>query len=182
MRSQCFCRVVRSDWNFLLQQDFAGVEAGIDAHAGHAGDRLARCNRPLEGRRTTVLRQKRRVQVDVAQRRQVNHPLGNDAPIAHDDDSVRLQLSELISELFIVPDFVGLKDWQGQIQRTFLDRGRSQLKPAPARPVRLRDDEVDRESGFHQLFQRGDSEARWVSDRRWRNAGGLRCAQDNSSR
>ena len=47
--------VRRADRRGRLQQHVAGIEAGIDAHRGHAGRGLAVRDRPLDRRRATIL-------------------------------------------------------------------------------------------------------------------------------
>src|SRR5919198_4100019 len=116
------------------------------------------------------------MQVEVAQPRQVNHPLWNDAAIAHDDDGVGVKHSKLVSELVIVLDLLRLNNRQGQFQRRLFDRGKSELKPAPARLVGLRSHKTNRKTGFYQLLQRRDSEARRATEHQ---VHGLRAALPN---
>ena len=66
-RSEGFGGVVGRDWEFLLEEDVAGVESGVDAHGGDAGDGLAVGDGPLDGRGAAIFREQRGVQVDVAE-------------------------------------------------------------------------------------------------------------------
>ena len=83
-----FCGVVRCDGQFLLQQDVASIETGVDAHRRHAGHGLTLCDRPLNRRRAAVFRQKRSMKIDIAKRRKIKHPLRNDAAVADHDDGI----------------------------------------------------------------------------------------------
>ena len=65
-RGKGFGSVVGRDGEFLLQEDVAGIESGVDAHAGVAGDRFAIRDGPLDGCGAAVFREQRGVQVDVA--------------------------------------------------------------------------------------------------------------------
>jgi hypothetical protein len=100
----------------------AGVEAGVDAHRRDAGDRFSASDRPLHGRCAAVLRQQRGVQIDVAERRQVKHPLRNDAAVADHDDRIGLEGAELRAKFVVGFDSVGLRDGHSQLQGGLLDR------------------------------------------------------------
>ncbi len=113
-RSESLGGIVGRDGEFLLQQDVAGVEAGVDAHGGDAGDGFAVCDGPLDGRGAAIFREQRGVQVDVAERRKIEHPLRNDAAVADDDDGVGFEGGELGAEFVVGLDAVGLGD--GKIQ------------------------------------------------------------------
>ena len=69
-----FGRVMRADGMFPLQEDGTGVEAGVDAHGGHARDRFATRNGPLNRCRPAIFRQKRCVHIQVAEFGQIDHP------------------------------------------------------------------------------------------------------------
>ncbi len=75
------------------------------------------------------------VQVDVAERRQVDHPLRNDAAVADDNDRLRPDALELRTKFFVVLDLLRLDDGQVELQRFALYRRRGR---APCR-VRWRD-------------------------------------------
>ena len=105
------------DCEFLLQKDVAGIEAGVDAHRGDAGDGFAARDGPLNRRGTAVFRKQRGVQVDVAERREIEHPLRNDAAVADDDDGVGLECGELGAKFVVGLDAVRLSDGKIQFQR-----------------------------------------------------------------
>ena len=67
---------------------------------------LAVRNRPLDGRGAAILRQQRCVQIEVAEPRQIDHPLRNDAAIADDDDRVWANDLQKGAEFLVVLDLV----------------------------------------------------------------------------
>jgi len=85
-----------------------GVEARVNSHGGDSSDGFALRNRPLNRCSATIFRQERSVQVDVAERRKIEHPLRNDAAVAHHDDGVRLESRKLSAEIGIVLDALRL--------------------------------------------------------------------------
>src|SRR5712671_966418 len=111
-RSERLGSVAVSDGHLALQKDVASVESGVDAHGGHAGDALSLCNCPLNRGGTAILREKRSMQIDVPERRQVEHPLRNDTAVADNDYDVRLEIGQLRAEFFVALDLIGLRDWQ----------------------------------------------------------------------
>src|SRR6266567_266760 len=119
-RSEGLRRVVRRDGEFSLQEDIAGIESGVDSHRCDSSYGFAVRNSPLDRGRTAVFREQRCVQVDVAERRQIEHPLRNDAAVADNDDGVGLEGGELSAEVVIVFDALGLRDRKVQLQRRLL--------------------------------------------------------------
>ena len=67
-------------------------------------------DRPLDRRGATIFRQQRGMQVDVAQRRQIDHPLRNDASVADDDDRLRRDAFQLRAKFLVVLDLLRLGD------------------------------------------------------------------------
>ena len=82
----------------------------VNFHRGDSGGGFAPGDRPLDGRGAAIFRQERGVQVDIAERGQIEHPLRNDAAVTDDDDGVRLELGELSAEAGVVLDAFGLGD------------------------------------------------------------------------
>ena len=150
--SQSLGGIVGLDREFFLEQDVAGIEPGVDAHCGDAGDGLAVCDGPLDRSRTAIFRQQRGVEVDVAESREIEHPLRNDAAVADDDDSVGLESRELSAEFFVGLDAVGLDDGKIQLQCRLFDRRRNKFKAASFGTVGLCHDQMHAESGGDQLF------------------------------
>ena len=110
------------DRHLGLQQHVACIETSVDLHRCHAGHAIARSNRPLDRRRAAIQRQQRRMNVDVPQRRQIDHPLRNNPPITNHNDRLRRNLTERLAKLLIVLDLLRLRHWQLQRQRRFLHR------------------------------------------------------------
>jgi hypothetical protein len=104
------------------------------------------------------------VQIDVAKRRKVKHPLRNDAAVTDHDDGVGLESGELRAEGVILLDGFRLCDGQAQLQRAPLDRGRNKFEAATFGTVRLRDYATDVESSVDQFVERGHGEARRAAE------------------
>jgi hypothetical protein len=100
------------------------------------------------------------VNVDVAEGREVEHPLRDDSAIAYDNDGIGLSCDELAAEFFVGLDALRLTDGEIQFERGLLDRGDDELEAAPFGAIGLRDDEVDVMSGGDQRFERWYGEAR----------------------
>ena len=83
------------------------------------------------------------MQVDVAEGREVEHPLRDDAAIADDDDGVGFDGGELGTELIVRLDLVGLRDGKIQFLRGLFYRRSDELEAASFWAVGLGDDEVD---------------------------------------
>ncbi len=61
--SEGFGGVFVEDGQFTLEEDVAGIKAGVDAHGGDSGDGLAAGDGPLDGGGAAILRQKRGVKI-----------------------------------------------------------------------------------------------------------------------
>ena len=61
------------------------------------------------------------MQIDIAKRREIEHPLRNDAAVADDDDRVWFDGGDLSPELIVGLDALGLRDGQVEFERRFLD-------------------------------------------------------------
>ena len=72
-------------------QDRAGVQTGIHFHDGHAGFSFAVGDGPLDRRGAAIFRQQRRVDVQAAERRQIQNGLRQNLSVSHDDDQVGRQ-------------------------------------------------------------------------------------------
>src|SRR5579884_2453922 len=103
------------------------------------------------------------MQIQVTERRKVNHPLRNDASVTNHDDRSRIERRELCAKIFVVLDFLRLHHGNSELHRLFFDRGSRQFKTAPAGPVGLRDDQLYVKSALEQAFERGHGES-------WRSA------------
>jgi len=148
--------IVRTDRQFALRQYVAGIEAGVDSHDGHSGDRLTFGDGPLKRGSPAVLGQQRCMNVQIAVRRQVDHPLGDDAPVAYDDDGIGIDRLELRLKFGIVLDALRLRDFKASGQRAlFHRRGRDFHAPA-ARLIRLRDYKRHMVSSVGKSLEGGD--------------------------
>ena len=98
------------------------------------------------------------MQVEVAERRQIDHPLRNDAAIAHDDDGLRSDLLQLSAEFLVVLDPVRLDDGQVECEGDTFDRRRDNFHAAAAGPIRLRHDQLHAEARGYKLLECGYGE------------------------
>ena len=147
-----------------MHQDVAGVDSGIDAHGGDAGDGFSLGDCPLDRRRAPVLRQQRGVQVEISKTREIEHPLRDDAAVADDNDRVRVESRKLLPEFVVVFDFVGLRDWKFQADGCVFYGGDCQIHSAAAWTVRLRDDQRHGVAGLYQLLEGWDGKARGAAE------------------
>src|SRR5438094_6803257 len=162
--SQSLSSIFLRNRYFPLQEDIASVQSRINAHRGHACDGFTGSNGPLNWRGTTIFRQKRRVQVDISQRRQVDHPLRNDASVPDYDDCVWFEIGKLRPKFLIVLDSIGLSNRQSEFARALLYWREGHLHASSARSVRLSHYRVHRESRVHQPLQRRYGELRSAAE------------------
>jgi len=79
---------------FPAAEECYRCRAGINLH-GVIRCHFAARNRPLNGCGATIFRQERGVQIDIAERRKIEHPLRNDAAITDHNDCIGFQSIEL---------------------------------------------------------------------------------------
>ena len=100
------------------------------------------------------------MQIDVAEGRQVNHPLGNDASVADDEDGLGSKCSELGAEGVIVLDFFRLRERKAEIHCGLLYGRCGGFHAAAFGLIGLRHNQRNRIAGSHHCLQRGDCEER----------------------
>ncbi len=83
---------MRGYGNAVGKQCIARVKASVEEHGGDAGFGFAVGDGPLDGGSSSVLGEERAVDVDVAEAWEVEHPLGNDAAISHNNDRIWVDL------------------------------------------------------------------------------------------
>ncbi len=164
LRTECFGGVVCGNWKFPLHQDIPRVKAGIDAHRGCSGDRFPLCDRPLNRRGATILRQQRSVQVEISKTREIDHPLRDDAAITDDNDRVGTELRKLLAKFFVVLDLAGLDDLNAQADGGPFDGRNRQFHSAAPRPVRLRNHQRHGMPTFDQFFKGRNSKTRRAAE------------------
>jgi hypothetical protein len=104
------------------------------------------------------------VHIEVAKRRQIDHPLWNDATIADHDDCVGLEANEPGTKFIVVLNALWLRDWQIKRESGLLHRGWSKRKAASARLVRLCNHQTNRETGVNQRLERRNRKARRAAE------------------
>src|SRR5690348_1601054 len=98
--------------------------------------------------------------IDVAEWRQVEHPLRNDSAIRHDDDRVRTDLLQLRLEFRVVLDLLRLCHRDSVLERDLLNRSRSKLQTAALGTVRLRNHQLHVVALANESLQAGDGKHR----------------------
>src|SRR5437868_13929990 len=104
------------------------------------------------------------MQIDVAVLRQGQHPRGNDAPIANDDDRVRAHRLKLRAEVSIALDLLRLSEGESMSETRLLHGRRRKLQAAAARPVRLRDYQTQVMSCLDQTLEGRHRELRRAAE------------------
>jgi hypothetical protein len=104
------------------------------------------------------------MEINVAKRREIEHPLRDDATVAHYDDGVGLDICELSAEFLIGLDALGLSDGEIQFRGGLFDGRLDEFKAAAFRTVGLGYDEMDTMAGGGERLQRGNSEARSAAE------------------
>jgi len=98
------------------------------------------------------------MEIDVAERWEIEHPLRDHASVTHNDNRVWSESCQLGAELAVIFDFVRLGDWQSEFERALFD-GRDGRFQAPAlRSIGLGHDQTDVESSRREFFERRDCE------------------------
>ena len=105
----------------LDQQHIAGVKALVELHDGNAGPGIAIEHRPLNGRRTAVLRQQRHMQIDAAVLGHMQKLRRDDAAVSHHHDDIGCQFFDDIVR-GTVPQCAGLVDRDAMLGGQLLDR------------------------------------------------------------
>jgi len=138
-RSNGLGGVVGCDRVLVPQKDVAGVEAGVDAHGGDAGDSFPVCDGPLNRRGAAVFRQERGVNVQAAKARQFEQRSGQDLSVSDDDNQVGLKFSERLNKVFAARSF-RLKDRKPYARRQDFHGRRLRMQVPAFGPVGLRHD------------------------------------------
>src|ERR1700728_4923452 len=104
------------------------------------------------------------MKVDVAEGRKIEHPLGNDASVANDNDRIRMKGRKLRPEFLIHLDAIRLGDWNPESRRRLFYRRANEFETASFGTIRLGNHKVSAEAGRGQLFERRNSESRRAAE------------------
>ncbi len=140
------------------KQCIARVEASVEEHGGDAGFGFAVGDGPLDGGGSAVLGKERAVDVNVAEAREVEHPLGDDAAVSDYDDGVRGNLFKKSTKFGVGFESLGLEDGKTEGEGELLDRRDVKLELAAGRAVGLREDERNFVARVDDGLEAGDSE------------------------
>ncbi len=143
----------------LLEQDVPGIHALVHPHDRHAGPRLALNDGPVERRRSTVFREQRRVDIDAAQRREIEHLPRQELSEGGHGNQVRRQIPKGLQKGW-VPHALRLEKKQPLRFRKGLHRRGRRLLASPPGPVRLGHHADDRIPVSDENFQRRDGKLR----------------------
>ncbi|MCW0417171.1 hypothetical protein NB689_002925 [Xanthomonas sacchari] len=128
--------LVGTDRGPLRQQHRAGIQARFHLHQAHPGLAVAGLDRALDRRGAAPTRQQRGMHVPAAMGRDRQHRLGQDQPVGHHHDQVRLQRAQRLQG-FRRAQRLRLQHRDAARHRFQLDRRRGQPAAAPGGPVRL---------------------------------------------
>ena len=99
------------------------------------------------------------MEVEVAEWREIEHPLRDDAAVTDDDDGVGLDVAAIGRGILRCFDAVGLCDGKVQLQGGRFYWRCHEFEAAAFGTVGLGHDEVQAESGGDQLLERGNGES-----------------------
>lgn len=142
----------------MEKQCIAGVQAGVEEHGGDAGFGFAVGDGPLDGGGSAVFGEERAVDIDVAEARQVEHPLGDDAAVGDDDDGVGGYGFEAGAEVEIGFEALGLEDGEAEGEGELLDGGDVELELAAGGAVGLGENESDFVARVDEGLEAGNGE------------------------
>ena len=137
--------------------DRTRVHPRLHPHDRHAGLRVSRQQRRLDGRGAAPARQDRAVDVHAAEARQVEDALREDLPVGDDDEEVRVRLREPRDGLLVLQRR-RLEDGNRELAGAPCDRRVGDLGRPPHRLRRLRDGEDDVVPRGHEGVQRREGE------------------------
>src|SRR6202022_4836939 len=98
------------------------------------------------------------MEIDVAQRWEIEHPLRDNVSVTHNDDRVGSESCQFGAELVVIFDFVRLGDWQSELQRALFDWRYSRFQASAFRSIGLGNYQTDVEASSGEFFERGDWE------------------------
>ncbi len=100
------------------------------------------------------------MQIEIAETREVDHPLRDDASIADDDDRVGTERSKLLAKCVVVLDLVGLDHRNAQTDGRLFNGRNRQFHSAAAGAVRLGNYQRHGMTSFDQSFKSRNGETR----------------------
>src|SRR5260370_25702185 len=98
------------------------------------------------------------MEIDVAERWEIEHPLRDNASVTHNDDRVWSESCQFGAELVVIFDFVRLGDWQSEFQRALFDGRYGRFQASAFRSIGLGNDQTDVESSRREFRERRDCE------------------------
>ena len=87
------------------------------------------------------------MEIDVAERREIEHPLRDNVSVTHNHDRVGSESCQFGAELVVIFDFVRLGDRQSEFQRALFDWRYRRFQASAFRSIGLGNYQTDIESG-----------------------------------
>src|SRR5260370_24624974 len=98
------------------------------------------------------------MEIDVAERWEIEHPWRDNASVTHNDDRVGSESCQFGAELAVIFDFVRLGDWQSEFERALFDGCDGRFQAPDLRSIGLGHDQTEVESSRRAFFVRRDRE------------------------
>ena len=149
--------VIGADWTPGGREHASGIERLDHPHDAHAGLPIAGDHGAMHRGGPPVLREQRRVHVQQAQRRRLQHRGGQDLAVGRHHARIGVPGPELREKRLVLQP-VGLKHRHASGERDALDRAVADALAAAAGTVRLRDDARDVMARVEQRLERGHGE------------------------
>lgn len=136
----------------------ASIHAMPDAHDRNASNLIASENRTLNRSSPTPTRQQGRMNIHNAERRHMQHLIGQNATIGSDTENIGLGSLERLYNLR--RHTISLNNWQPQLKRASLNRRRLQLLTTPTNSIRTSNNKRNLIPSLNKRSQRRHSKIR----------------------
>lgn len=129
-----------------------------DAHDGNAGNLVTSKNGTLNGSSPTPARQQGRMNIHNAERRHMQHLIGQNATISSHTENISIHSLELINNIW--RHTICLNNRQAKLERLGLNRRRLQLFTTPTNSIRTSNNKRDLIPSLNKRSQRRQSKIR----------------------
>ena len=136
----------------------ASIHAMPNAHNGNTSNLITSKNRTLNGSSATPTRQQRSMNIHNAERRHMQHLIGQNAPIGSHAENVSLGSLKFLNDLR--RHTIGLNNRQPQLKRLGLNRRRLKLLTTPTNSIRTSNNKRNLIPSLNKRSQRRHSKIR----------------------